>query len=49
AVSDILKRLEHWVSIDTTVPNANNFYEKSSVYLQLEVMSIWVNQQIQEI
>ncbi|RGB21896.1 hypothetical protein C1646_777044, partial [Rhizophagus diaphanus] len=41
-VSDILKRSEHWLSIDTTLPNANNFCEKSSVYPQLEeVMSIW--------
>ncbi|CAG8729728.1 6330_t:CDS:2, partial [Rhizophagus irregularis] len=24
-VSDILKRSEHWLSIDTTLPNANNF------------------------
>ncbi|CAB5368316.1 unnamed protein product [Rhizophagus irregularis] len=46
-VSDILKRSEHWLSIDTTLPNANNFREKSSVYPQLEeVMSIWVDQQI---
>ncbi|CAB5293256.1 unnamed protein product [Rhizophagus irregularis] len=38
---------EHWLSIDATLPNANNFCEKSSVYLQLEeVMSIWVDQQI---
>ncbi|RGB33069.1 hypothetical protein C1646_816310 [Rhizophagus diaphanus] len=35
-VSDILKRSEHWLSIDTTLPNANNFREKSSVYPQLE-------------
>jgi predicted DNA-binding protein YlxM (UPF0122 family) len=41
-VSDILKRSEHWLSIDTTLPNANNSREKSSVYPQLEeVMSIW--------
>ncbi|GBC34913.1 isochorismatase-like protein [Rhizophagus irregularis DAOM 181602=DAOM 197198] len=40
-VSDILKGLEYWLSIDTTLPNANNFREKSSVYPQLEeVMSI---------
>ncbi|CAB4490626.1 unnamed protein product [Rhizophagus irregularis] len=46
-VSDILKRSEHWLSIDTTLPNANNFREKSSVYPQLEeVISIWVDQQI---
>ncbi|CAB4435941.1 unnamed protein product [Rhizophagus irregularis] len=46
-VSDILKRSEHWLSIDTTLPNANNFREKSSIYPQLEeVMSIWVDQQI---
>ncbi|CAB5301218.1 unnamed protein product [Rhizophagus irregularis] len=46
-VSDILKRSEHWLSIDTTLPNANNFHKKSSVYPQLEeVISIWVDQQI---
>ena len=26
-VSDILKRSEHWLTIDTTLPNANNFHE----------------------
>ncbi|CAB4431191.1 unnamed protein product [Rhizophagus irregularis] len=46
-VSDILKKSEHWLSIDTTLPNANNFREKSSDYPQIEeAMSIWVDQQI---
>ena len=47
AVSDILKKSEHWLSIDTTLPNANNFREKLSNFPQIEeAVSIWVDQQI---
>jgi hypothetical protein len=47
AVSNILKKSEHWLSIDTTLLNANNFREKASNYPQIEeAMSIWVDQQI---
>ena len=46
-VSDILKKSDHWLSIDTSSPNANNFREKSSYYPQIEeAMIIWVDQQI---
>ena len=47
AVSDILKKFEHWLSINTTLPNANNFHEKLSNFSQIEeAVSIWVDQQI---
>ena len=47
AVSDILKKAEHCLSIDTTLPNANNFREKLSNFPQIEeAVSIWVDQQI---
>jgi hypothetical protein len=46
-VSDILKKSEHWLSIDTTLPSASNFREKISNYPQIEeAVSIWVDQQI---
>jgi hypothetical protein len=46
-VYDILNKSEHWLSIDITSFNANNFCEKSSNYPQLEeTLSIWVDQQI---
>jgi hypothetical protein len=46
-VSEILKKSEHWLSIDTTLPNANNFREKTSNFPQIEeATSIWVDQQI---
>ena len=46
-VYDILNKSEHWLSIDITSFNANNFREKSSNYPQLEeTLSIWVDQQI---
>ncbi|CAG8565347.1 5827_t:CDS:2 [Funneliformis caledonium] len=47
AVSNILKKSEHWLSIDTILPNANNFREKLSNFLQIEeAINIWVDQQI---
>ena len=46
-VSDILKKSEHWLSIDITLPSASNFREKISNYSQIEeAVSIWVDQQI---
>ena len=46
-VYDIIKKSEHWLSIDINPTNINNFHEKSSNYPQLEeVMIIWIDQQI---
>ena len=46
-VSDMLKKSDYWLSVDTTLPNANRFHEQTSYYPQIEeAMSIWVNQQI---
>jgi hypothetical protein len=36
AVSDILKKSEYWLSIDSTLLNANRFREKICNYLQIE-------------
>lgn len=47
AVSDILKKSEHWLSINSILPNANRFREKTCNYPQIEeALSIWVDQQI---
>ncbi|GBC05996.1 hypothetical protein RclHR1_06540016 [Rhizophagus clarus] len=47
AVSDILKKSEHWLSINSTLPSADRFREKTCNYPQIEeVLSIWVDQQI---
>ncbi|CAG8645627.1 1518_t:CDS:2, partial [Funneliformis mosseae] len=46
AVSEFLKKSEHWLSIDTTLSNANNFYKKLSNFSQIEEavsISIWVD------
>ncbi|RIA98277.1 hypothetical protein C1645_813006 [Glomus cerebriforme] len=46
-VSDILKKSEYWLSIDSTLLNANKFCEKTCSYPQIEeAMSNWVDQQI---
>ncbi|GBC09938.1 hypothetical protein RclHR1_09210007 [Rhizophagus clarus] len=45
-VSDILKRSDYWLSIDTTLSNANNFRENPSIYPQLEEVMSWIDQQI---
>ncbi|CAB5359624.1 unnamed protein product [Rhizophagus irregularis] len=36
AVSDILKKSEYWLSIDSTLQNANRFREKTCNYSQIE-------------
>lgn len=47
AVSDILKKSEHWLSINSTLSSANRFREKTCNYPQIEeALSIWVDQQI---
>ncbi|CAB5374875.1 unnamed protein product [Rhizophagus irregularis] len=47
AVSDILKKSEYWLSIDSTLQNANRFREKTCNYPQIEeALSIWIDQQI---
>ncbi|CAB5359608.1 unnamed protein product [Rhizophagus irregularis] len=47
AVSNILKKSEYWLSIDSTLRNANRFCEKTCNYPQIEeALSIWIDQQI---
>ncbi|CAG8622394.1 15460_t:CDS:1, partial [Funneliformis mosseae] len=49
AVSEFLKKSEHWFSINTTLSNANNFHKKLSNFSQIKEIisiSIWVDQQI---